>query len=210
MSKVLYIQASPRTERSWSRSVADAFISTYNEDHPNDIVETIDLFDANLPTFGEAAAQGKDNIMHGHENTPEDKAAWDAVESVIEEFNSADKYVFAVPMWNFGVPYILKQYIDLIMQPTYTFSFSRDEGYQGLVKGKPVLGVYARGGEYGEGVLAGSMDFQKRYLETIFQFLGFTDIRSIVVEPTLQGGPEVATAQKEKAITHVREMALSF
>ena len=52
-------------------------------------------------------------------------------------------------MWNFGIPYILKHYIDLIVQPGLTFSFSPSEGYKGLVTGKPVTVVYARGGAYG-------------------------------------------------------------
>lgn len=210
MSKVLYIQASPRTERSWSRGVADAFVDAYLERHPDDEVETMDLFIEGLPPFDETAAQGKYNIMHGQEGTPEEKAAWEPVESVIAKFIAADKYVFAVPMWNFGIPYILKQYIDLIVQPTYTFSFSPDEGYTGLVTGKPALVIYARGGEYEEGTPAASMDFQQRYLETVLNFIGFIDVRSVKVEPTLQGGPETAAAQKEKAVARVREMADSF
>ena len=37
----------------------------------------------------------------------------ESVETLIADFTAADKYVLATPMWNFGVPYRLKHYIDL-------------------------------------------------------------------------------------------------
>ena len=55
---------------------------------------------------------------------------------MIERFKGADKYLFSLPMWNFGIPYKLKHYIDVLVQPTYTFSFSPKEGYKGLVTRK--------------------------------------------------------------------------
>ncbi len=127
-----------------------------------------------------------------------------------KQFTSADKYVLAVPMWNFGIPYRLKQYIDLIVQPGYTFSYSEDKGYEGLVVGKPLLAVYARGGEYATGSQTEAFDLQTRYIELIFGFMGFKDIRSVVVEPTLQGGPDVTEAKCQEATNKVREMAVTF
>ena len=73
---------------------------------------------------------------------------WKGVERVIEAFKSADKYVFSVPMWNFGIPWRLKQYIDILVQPGSTFRYD-EEGYRGLVTGKRAFLAYARGGEYG-------------------------------------------------------------
>lgn len=49
------------------------------------------------------------------------------VEDVIEQFTAADKYLFSLPMWNFGIPYKLKHYIDVIVQPGYTFSFTKKD-----------------------------------------------------------------------------------
>ena len=72
---------------------------------------------------------------------------------MIERFKSADWYLFSLPMWNFGVPYVLKHLIDVIVQPGLTFSFSPTEGYKGLVTGKKAVAVYARGGAYGSGSL---------------------------------------------------------
>jgi len=209
MSKVFYIQASPRIERSYSIAVADAFVSAYKQANPKDGVVTINLFKKDLPSFDGLAVQAKYAILHGQKHSPEELAAWKKVEDVIAEFKSADKYVMAVPMWNFGIPYRLKQYLDIIVQPTYTFSFSPQEGYKGLVKGKPIFVSYSRGGAYPKGSAEEAFDLQTKYFQLALGFIGFTDIRTLVVEPTL-AGPEVAKQKREEAIAKAKEMALKF
>ena len=210
MSKLLYIQASPRGQRSKSITVADAFIAEYLKTHSDDQVEILNVFDPTIPEFGASAVQAKYKILHGQEHSAEDSDAWKAVEKIIEQFKSADKYVLALPMWNFSIPYRLKLYIDLLVQPGYTFSYSEDTGYQGLILGKPMLVVYSRGGKYSAGSGAEAFDLQTKYTELIFGFIGFENIRSVVVEPTLQGGPEVAKAKLDEAVEKATEMAGDF
>jgi FMN-dependent NADH-azoreductase len=210
MSKLLYIQASPRGKRSHSIAVADAFIEAYEQKHPDDEIVTLNVFDASIPNFDGLAVQAKYTILHGQPHSKEELQVWKNVEEVIEQFTSADKYVLAVPMWNFGIPYRLKQYIDLLVQPGYTFSYSEDTGYQGLVVGKPILAVYARGGEYPPGSGTEAFDLQTKYIELIFGFIGFKDIRSVVVEPTLQGSPVVTEAKRQGAVGKVKEIAAVF
>ena len=210
MSKLLYIQASPRAQRSHSIVVADAFIEVYKRKHSDDKIVTLNVFDASIPNFDGLAVQAKYTILHGKSHSKEEQQIWKNVEEVIEQFTSADKYVLAVPMWNFGIPYRLKQYIDLIVQPGYTFSYSEDKGYEGLVVGKPLLAVYARGGEYATGSQTEAFDLQTRYIELIFGFMGFKGIHSVVVEPTLMGGPDVTEAKCQEATNKAREMAVTF
>jgi FMN-dependent NADH-azoreductase len=210
MSKLLYIQASPRVGRSHSIAVADAFVESYRENNPDDEIVTLDIFKADLVPFDGLAVQAKYTILHGQKHSQEELGAWKGVEAIIEEFNSAGKYVMAVPMWNFGIPYRLKHFIDIIVQPGYTFSYTPEEGYKGLVTGKPIFIAYARGGEYPPGSDYEAFDLQKKYLEVILGFMGFTDIRSIAVEPTLMGGPEVAKAKREAAIEQAKQMAKEF
>ena len=210
MSKLLYIQASPRIQRSHSIAVADAFVGSYEQEHAADEIVTLNLFEASIPNFDGLAVQAKYTIMHGKSHSKEELQAWKNVERVIEQVTSADTYVLAVPMWNFSIPYRLKQYIDVLVQPGYTFSYSQDKGYEGLVVGKPLLAVYARGGEYPAGGEAEAFDFQTRYVELIFGFMGFKDIRFVVVEPTLQGGPDVAKTRVREAIDRAKEMAANF
>jgi FMN-dependent NADH-azoreductase len=210
MNTLLYIQASPRGGRSYSLAVADAFIESYRALHPDDRIVTLNLFEANLPSFDGLAVRAKYTIMHGEKHTPEELAAWRAVEAVISEFTSADKYVLAVPMWNFNIPYRLKQYIDILVQPGYTFKVTADGSYVGLVTGKPLFVAYSRGGKYTPGTASEMFDLQTKYLQIILGFIGITDIRALVVEPTLEGGPEVAAQKRKEAIDKAREMAATF
>jgi FMN-dependent NADH-azoreductase len=210
MSRLLYIQASPRGQRSHSIAVTDAFIEAYEQKHPDDEIVILNVFDEPIPNFDGLAVQAKYTILHGKPHSQAEKEAWKDVEQVIEQFTSADKYVLAVPMWNFSIPYRLKQYIDLLIQPGYTFSYSEDTGYQGLVSGKPILVVFARGGEYPPGSEAEAFDLQRQYIELIFGFMGFKGIQSVFVEPTLQGGPDVAGVKRQGAIEKVKEIAEVF
>jgi FMN-dependent NADH-azoreductase len=209
MAKLLYIKASPRTARSYSLAVAEAFVDSYRASHPDHEIVTLDLFNTELPPFDGLVIDAKYVIMHGQKHTQEQLEAWKQVEAIIEQFTSADKYVLATPMWNFNIPYKLKHYIDILVQPTYTFNVS-DQGYVGLVTGKPIFVSYARGGEYPAGTDFEAYDFQTKYVELILGFIGFTDIRSLVVEPTLAKGPDAAKRKRDELILEAREMARDF
>jgi FMN-dependent NADH-azoreductase len=210
MSKLLYIQASPRGKRSYSIAVADAFIEAYRLQHPDDKIAVLNVFKARIPDFDVLAVQAKYTIMYGQAHSKSELKAWKSVERVINQFKAADKYLLAVPMWNFGISYRLKQYIDILIQPRYTFSYSKDAGYQGLVKGKPAMIVYARGGAYPPATPAEAYDLQKKYIELILGFIGFENIQSVVVEPTLADGPDVAAAKRQEAIEKIKAMAANF
>ena len=109
MASLLYIRTSPRTERSFSIAVTDAIVDVYQQQNPDDTINTLDLFHADLPEFNELTVNAKYKILHGKAHNIEEKKAWESIEYVIDSFVSADKYVFAVPMWNFGLPYKTKR-----------------------------------------------------------------------------------------------------
>jgi FMN-dependent NADH-azoreductase len=210
MSRILYVKASPRTGRSHSLAVAEAFLETYRQRHPQDEIETLDLFAADLPAFDGLLVNAKYNILHNRPHPPEEAAAWRQVEALIRQFIAADKYVLATPMWNFSIPYRLKQYLDIIVQPTYTFAYAPETGYRGLVTGRPIFLACARGGAYPAGTPAAGFDLQTRYLELILQFIGFTDLRQVIIEPTLEQGPEVAQEKRRQAMARARDLAWEF
>ena len=200
MANLLYIESSPRKTRSASIEVARHYVDAYRAAHPQDTVETLDLWATDLPAFNEAAIDAKYAILHGQSFTAEQEAAWKKVSAVAEQFKRADAYLVSVPMWNFGIPYILKHYIDLLVQPGLTFTFSPEEGYKGLVTGKPVTVIYARGGAYGAGSGTEAYDQQIRYLEQVLGFIGFTDVRQILVEPTLSDRDAALARAKTEAV----------
>lgn len=208
MSRLLYIQASPRGERSHSLALADAFVAAYRKLHPGDAVETRNVFKMNLPVLDGETLTVKYNIMHGKPSSDAEKARWKAVEEIIADFKAADKLVFAVPMWNFNIPYALKHYLDVICQPSYTFS-AGPEGYKGLCAAKAFI-AYSRGGEYpATGAAQDIWNFQSTYLEFQLRFIGITDVQSAIVQPTLKG-PEVLQKAKEAALAKALEIAATF
>lgn len=210
MSRLLYIEASPRKERSSSIAVAKTFLNAYKESHSGDTIDTVDVWEQELPRFDGEVIKAKYAILHGSEHTEEEARAWEAVTELINDFKNADKYVISLPMWNFGIPYKLKHYLDVLIQPGSTFIVTPEGTYKGLVTGKPVLAIYSRGGAYGAGTGAESYDFQKDYLEQALGFIGFTDIRSILIEPTLAGGPEAKDEAVERATAEALALAAYF
>ena len=210
MSRLLYIESSPRKDRSASIEVAQSFLEEYSKAYPGDTVESIDLWNTELPSFDGDTINAKYAVLHGEKHNESEINAWNPVEQLIDTFKNADKYLLSLPMWNFGIPYKLKHYLDILIQPGYTFSFSPDKGYNGLVTGKPVVLVYARGGAYGSGTETEGLDFQKKYMELALGFIGFTDIKSVVVEPTLMSAPDEKAQIIESAKLLAKSMAANF
>jgi len=210
MAKLIYIESSPRKERSASIQVARAFLDEYLKTHPDDSVEELDLWSNELAPFDGETINAKYSILHGENMTDTQIKAWAPVEKVINHFKSADKYLISLPMWNFGIPYKLKHYIDILVQPSYTFSFSPNEGYKGLVTGKPATVIYARGGAYSSGSGGEDFDLQKRYMEQVLGFIGFTDITSVFVEPTMMTTPDDKAKMIEAKLTEAIHIAQNF
>lgn len=208
MSRLLYLKTSPRS-RSHSVAVADAFVAAFSAARPGVEIVTRDLFAENLPPFDGPTLQGKYNVMHGLDYSPEERKAWDEVVRIIEDFASFERYVLAVPMWNFSIPYRLKQYIDIICQPTLTVMPKPDGSYEGLLKNKRCYVSYARGGVYTPGTPAADINFQSSYLEFILGFMGITDVVTTAVEGTLMG-PDTLEKSKAEALARAKELAASF
>lgn len=202
MTKLLYIESSPRKKRSSSIEVANIFLEEYKKQHKETEWKELDLWKDPLPEFDNDIIDAKYAIMHQQAHSEAQRKGWRVVEELIQQFKNADKYIFSLPMWNFSIPYRLKHYFDLLVQPGYTFTFSATEGYKGLILGKPVLVIYSRGGAYYAGSGAENLDLQKEYMETVLKFIGFNKIQSIFIEPTL-----ASEEQKMNAIQIAKERA---
>lgn len=79
-----------------------------------------------------------------------------------------------------------------------------------LEKDKSAFIAYSRGGEYGKGDERDPFDFQKPYLEAVLGLIGISDIRSVVVQPTLGGDPEVARQKLDESLEEARQAASDF
>ncbi len=210
MPRLLYIESSPRKARSASSAVAAAFIEAYRNEHSGAFVDVLDLWAKPLPEFDQAALDAKYAVMGGTSFSAPQKAAWATIEQMTDRLKAADVIVFSVPMWNFGIPYKLKHYLDLVMQPGLTFGFEAARGYFGLMTDKKALTIYASGGEYLAGTPGELVDFQSRYLNFALKFLGISDLHEIRVAPTMAQGPDAANAARAQACAAVTRLAASI
>ena len=185
MSTLLHISSSPRGAASESLAIAQTFLEAYRETHPHDSVETWDLWDGSLPEFGPAAAAAKMTVFAGGDPEGEQGQAWSRARRAFTRFAAADAYLFSVPMWNSGVPYILKQFIDVVSQPGMVFGFDPAVGYTGLVTGRKAAVVYTSA-VYGPSYRPGfGRDFQQTFLDDWLDWAGITDHTAITFRPDL-------------------------
>ncbi len=208
MSTLLYLEASPRRKRSHSTKVAEAFLATYAAQNPSDTVDRLDLWSLDLPRLDGDDLGAKYAIMYGESPTPDQQRAWSSVEAVFDRFGAADKYLISLPMWNFGVPYVLKHYVDIITQPGLSWRVSPEGGYEGLVDGSAVV-VYSSASEYHAGSGSEALDMQKPYVETWLGFIGISDVQRIVVAGSL-GDPSVFREAEQAALARASELAARF
>lgn len=198
MSSLLHVSASPRGAASESLAIASTFLDAYRAAHPDDEIRTWDLWDGTLPEFGPAAARAKMSVFAGVE--PEGDRAWQAVKAAFARFAAADAYLFSVPMWNTGVPYILKQFVDVVSQPGMAFGFDPATGYSGLLTGKKAAVVYTSA-VYGPVFRPGfGHDFQQPFFDTWLDWAGITEHTAITFRPDLvtadaDGARQLAHAQ---------------
>jgi len=206
MAQVLHIQASPRGKVSYSIRAALALLDAYAEAHPGDTVETLDLAVTTLPEFRGDAAGAKMTLLGGGEPSGDEARAWRDVRQAIERLKRADKLVVSAPMWNFGLPYALKHYVDLVVQPRETFRYTEAGKVGGLMKGRPCVLVLARGGRYAPGTPGEAMDFQLPYLKAVLGFMGFGPLEVVLVEPTAAEGPDAAQSALTSALVEARRI----
>ena len=216
MARLLYIEASPRQDRSVSSRVAGEFLTGYRETNPDDEIDHLALFRDPLPPFGgEAADQKMQQIMQlatGGE-TIAAEGEWAGVVREIERFKAADKVLISSPMWNFSIPWTLKQYLDIICQPGLTFYVNREGEYVGMVTGRPLQLILSSGSEYAmrfpreeDGT---KTDFQRAYLEHAARFVGFEDIRCIKLQPAA-APPKIAEPMLAEKMAAARAAGADF
>jgi FMN-dependent NADH-azoreductase len=208
-TRLLHIAASPRGTASESRQIAETFLKAYRDANPANETETWDLWDGSVPEFGPTAVAAKMAVFAGDAPHGEGAAAWPAAMKAFARFDAAQHLLFSVPMWNAGIPYILKQLIDVISQPGMVFGVDPHGGYSHLLerKGKKAATIYTSA-VWGPGLgSAFGTNFQSTYFEDWLRWTGITDITPIRYHPTLGGG---ADEERRKAHADARERARAF
>ena len=199
--ELLHIIATPRGLASNTGRMSSVLLEELNDKYDDLEVRTLDLFSADLPAVAGSNIKSKYALMTGQSLDGEARRSWGEIERTIERFLDADVYVLTVPMWNFGIPYALKYYIDAIVQPGYLFKYNELGQPEPLVHGKKMVCVTTRGGDY-SGPMA-PLDYVENYLRSIFGFVGITDITFFNVQP-MDVSSDLRRDAFRKAIGEVR------
>ena len=209
MKKLLHIVATPRGEESRTLKVSKVFLEELKRKYPECQIDTLNVFTEKIPELTMKSIDGKYTLLSGKELSEGHKEAWKEIVAHIERFLSADAYLISTPMWNFSIPYRFKQYIDVIVQPKYSFKYV-DGGVEGLAKNKKMVVITSRGGDYSPESPVHSWEYQEPYLKTIFGFIGITDITFINAQPMDALGIDVQKEKIELAKSMAREVAKKF
>jgi len=173
MPTLLHIDSSPLYGRSVSRQLTGAFVTQWKSSHLDGTVVDRDLNTTPIPPV---TAEWVGAAYTPEEaRAPQQKDLLALSDTLLGELEKADEYVFGVPMHNFGVPSVLKLWIDQIARVGRTFSYA-DGTPKGLLTGKKATFLIATGGIYDAQTQMASFNFVEPYLRSVFGFLGVTDV----------------------------------
>jgi len=201
MSHILLITSSPRLA-SYSTKAGHVLADQLASRELGSTITVRDLTREPLPHIDDSFAAARD--APAASLTASQRASLALSDELLEEFFAADSIIIAAGMINFGIPSNLKAYIDHIVRPRVTFSYSA-KGPEGLVKGKKVYLVLARGGVYSEGPMR-QFNFQDTYLRTALAFIGIDDVEVITIEGVAFGA-EAADRAVSNALARVSAIA---
>lgn len=171
---VLEISASGRKIDSVSRLLSRDLANALRQRHGilelahRDLADGLPFVDAK---WIEATFTAEEDRDSGHR----DALAFS--DNLVAELQAADTIIIGTPMYNFGIPAVLKAWVDLIARARLTFHYT-ENGPEGLLKGKKAYIVVATGG-----VPVGSpMDFATPYLKQALAFVGIDDVEIIAAD----------------------------
>jgi FMN-dependent NADH-azoreductase len=201
--RILDIQASPRRESSDSITLTEAFIESCKSGDSSIAVDTLNVWDEQLPEFDYEAIGAKYKAVKHEAMTDAETKVWEQIQLLIQRFQTADRIVLGTPMWNFGLPYKLKQLIDLVAQRNFLFSYDGKQ-YGPLLNVEKAVVVYTRGSRFLEGtpIPPSQFDHQTTYLNFWLQLVGVRDLRSVIVDNAwnqdrLQSEVSIATGKAD-------------
>ena len=198
---ILQINSSARRDGSHSTRLANRVVQRLRDVDPDATLTVRDFNDAPHPVLDEATLGAL--FAPPEQRTPAQAARVAQDDALIAEVRAADVIVIGVPMYNFGVPAALKNWIDAISRAGVTFRYTAS-GPEGLLKGKKVYVTLTRGGRYRNT----PSDTQVPYLRTVFAVLGLTDVHFVYAEG-LALGPDAEQSAIASAYEAIDEAVVA-
>ncbi len=199
MSTLLQINSSIYNGGGQSTQLADRFVASYRERHPQTHYVRRDLGADGIPHLTSDRFRALQTNAHERDEAQREVAAFS--DRLVDELKQADVIVLGLPMYNFGIPSQLKAYFDHIARAGVTFRYTA-KGPEGLLTGKKAYIFAARGGVYPS---AGS-ETQTQYVRDFLRFLGIGDVEFVYAEG-LAYGDEARKASLLKAIAEIDRLA---
>ena len=182
---ILHIDSSPLGDNSISRKLTAKIVADLTSKYPDSKIVSRDLAVNPIPHL-DAGTIGA-MFTPADQRNDASKNAIQLSEDAVEEVLAADVIVIGAPMWNFGVPSVLKAWIDHIARAGRTFRYNAQGQIESLVPAnKKVIIVSSRGGIYSEGPMK-AMDHQESYLTAVLGFIGLTDVSFVRAEGVAMG-----------------------
>jgi FMN-dependent NADH-azoreductase len=206
--RILNIVSSPRGSKSASIAIADAFLAAYCREHPHVEVDTLNVWTEDLPDFDSEAIEAKYKGVSGATMDEAETEVWTKIQALVQRLRAADLLLVGVPMWNFAYPYKLKQLIDLVSQRDMLFTFD-GRSFGPMLTDTRALVILTRGQSYDDDgpTPASYFDHQSQYLTFWLNFIGVTDVQTMVIEHTWDDkGPERLASGRARAAA----LALTF
>jgi FMN-dependent NADH-azoreductase len=193
--KLLHIDSSVLGTNSVSRQLTAQIVAKWRASHPGTTVDYLDLA-TSAPSHLSTESMGF-RMAPGAGEPTQGQIRENAIsETLVTQLLAADVIVVGAPLYNFSIPSQLKAWIDRVAQPGRTFKYT-EKGPQGLAGGKTVIVASTRGGMYSTSEAGRAMEHQESYLQTVFGFLGITDVRFVRAE-----GLGMGDAAKAKALAN--------
>jgi FMN-dependent NADH-azoreductase len=208
MPKLFHLNCSPRAD-SESAAGARVFLDGFRNARPDWDIDVMNLWRDHLPEFEGYVLEAKYARMNGRPFTDSQRDAFAVAERIAIRLALADRVLISTPMWNFSIPYKLKQWFDVIVQPGLTFRFDPVQGYQPLLKDRPTIVIVASGGNFITGMNRGWTDMATPYLREALRFIGVSNVRFVPIGPTT-GPAEPIKAARETAHRRLAELAARF
>ena len=208
MPKLFHVNCSPRAD-SESSAGARVFLDAFRKARPDWDIDVMNLWREHMPEFEGYVLEAKYSRMNGKTFTDSQRDAFAVAERIAIRLALADRVLISTPMWNFGIPYKLKQWFDVIVQPGLTFRFDPATGYLPLLKDRPTLVIVASGSDFVTGMNRGRIDMATPYLREVLRFIGVSNVRFVPIGPTA-GPPEPILTARDVAYRRLAELAAVF
>ena len=166
---ILHIDSSAQQQNSISRKLSARIVGQLGG-------ESIrrDLSDARTPVTELWVAS---NFTSSEQRTPEQQDALALSDSLVAELQHADTIVIGAPVYNFGIPSVLKAWIDQVVRAGLTFNYTGN-GPVGLLESKRAIVAMASAGM----PIGSEIDFASGYLRHILGFIGITNVQIIAAD----------------------------